>query len=128
MKLPSFTAIFRTAKKEVGLAGKSVASIVSKVSPVILQDLKPILASAETQLWTTAYPLAVQIVVSVAKNGLNGFDAHSAAVKQLEAAVLATGKTVLTSIEKLHLGQIILAAYANSPAILAALSAAGVAL
>jgi hypothetical protein len=109
-------------------AEKDVASIVRKLSPVVLNDLKPILASVDDNLWNTAFPLAVQIVESVAKSGFSGFDAHSVAVKQLESMILAGYRTTLTAVEKLHLGQIILAAYAHSPTILAALTAAGVTL
>jgi hypothetical protein len=128
MKFLSLPAIFRTAKKEIGIVNKDIVSFVGKVSPIVLQDLKPILASADENLWKTAFPLAVQVVEQVFKSGITGFDAHSAAVKQLESAVIATGKITFTAVTRLHLGQIVLAAYANSPAILAALAAIGVAL
>ncbi len=86
-----------------------------KVSPYVLQQLKPILATAEGSIWKAAYPLAVAIVADLAKGNLQGLDKHKAAVLQLEQAMVAAGHIALGQVAHVHWGQIILAAYANSP-------------
>lgn len=85
-----------------------------RVSPFVIKKLTPILLDTDVRLWKAAYPLAVGIVLDLADNGkIDGWDKHKVCVQQLKAAVLATGKFELGRIKDLHLGQIVLAAYAD---------------
>jgi hypothetical protein len=120
--------ILSSIKKFFSSAASNVASVVKRVSPFVLAQMKPILVSAEENLWKTAYPLAVDIVRGLFTGNQSGLDKHATAVKQLEDALIASGKIVVTGVVRLHLGQIVLAAYANSPEVLAALSVVSAAL
>ncbi len=115
-------SILSAIKGAFSATSRTVVKFVGKVSPFVLIQMRPILVSAEQNLWITAYPIAVQLVKQLEAGNLSGLDKHSTAVTQLEAALVATGKIVVTGVVRLHLGQIVLAAYANSPAILAVLA------
>lgn len=91
-----------------------------RVSPYVLAQLRPILIASSARIWKAAYPIAVGIVKDLADDGkfndsqaVDGLDKHKAAVQRLHLALIATGKFSADEINKLHLGQIILAAYAN---------------
>jgi hypothetical protein len=85
-----------------------------RVSPFVLKRLAPIFLSANAKVWKAAYPVAVGIVRDLMDNGhLDGLDKHKLAVKELETNLVATGRFAAGEVSALHLGQIILAAYAE---------------
>lgn len=93
-----------------------LASLFIKASPAVLKAMSPILASASKSMWKLAFPIAEQIVQDVEKSGLAGFEKHKTAVLELEKQLLATGKVAAAQISHLHLGQIVLAAFAHKVA------------
>jgi hypothetical protein len=120
--------LFDKLKHFFSHAEEDVGYVLTHVSPFVLAKIKPILISAGEEFWKVAYPLAVDIVKELESQTMSGWDKHKTAVQNLKAAVIATGKFAEKEIEDLHLGQIILVAFANSPKILAALAAAGIVL
>lgn len=86
-----------------------------RVSPFIIERLTPILLSSSAKLWKAAYPVALGIVMDLADNGqIDGLDKHREAINQLQVALKDTGKFTAEEIDKLHLGQVVLAAYAST--------------
>lgn len=113
MKIPNpfpfIGSLFASTEKEA-------VKIVKTVSPFVLSKVEPILVAADEQLWQNAWPLAVTIVKQLASQAVagNGLDLHKTAVQQLEAALLATGKFVITEAIKAQLGQIVLSAFVTA--------------
>ncbi len=85
-------SILSAIKGAFSATSRTVVKFVGKVSPFVLIQMRPILVSAEQNLWITAYPIAVQLVKQLEAGNLSGLDKHSTAVTQLEAALVATGK------------------------------------
>jgi hypothetical protein len=92
-----------------------IAAGLVRVSPQIFAALKPLLISSSEDVWKVGYPLAIGIVKDLMDNGrLDGLDKHKEGVKQLKSAIIATAKVDVAKIKDMHLGLMILTAYANS--------------
>lgn len=82
-----------------------------RISPYIIEFLKPWLARQADILWKEAFPLAVQIVRDLAKEPLTGWEKHSGAVAILRTRLLNSAKFTEDDLRTSDLQGIVLAAY-----------------
>jgi len=73
----------------------TILSWVLRVSPIILQALRPILERQEGRVWKQALPLAEVIVRELAPRALDGLDKHKIAATSLRNEFEAlTGRAI----------------------------------